>query len=177
MFFFSVSLLSAGALAYQVLLMRLLSVVLWHHFAATVISLALLGYGVSGAVLSLAQGPLVARFPWAYRVCCALFGALAPATFALAQRIPFEPMAAVWEPRQWAYFGAMYLVLAVPFFFAASALGLALRACSADISRIYRADLLGAAAGSLGVLGLLAVLPPGHGLRVVGAAGFLAAAA
>lgn len=177
MFLFSVSLLSAGALAYQVLLMRLLSVVLWHHFAATVISLALLGYGASGAVLSLAQGPLVARFGLAYRACCALFGVLAPATFALTQRIPFEPMAAVWEPRQWAYFGAMYLVLAVPFFFAAAALGLALRARCPDISRIYRADLLGAAAGAVGVLGLLAVLPPGQGLRAVGAVGFLAAAA
>jgi hypothetical protein len=177
MFLFSVSLLSAGALAYQVLLMRLLSVVLWHHFAATVISLALLGYGVSGALLTLAQGRLVARFPGVYRACCALFGALAPATFALAQRIPFEPMAAVWEPRQWAYFGAMYLVLCIPFFCAASAIGLALRTRSAEISRIYRADLLGAAAGALGVLGLLAVVPPGQGLRVVGAAGFLAATA
>ena len=35
--------------------MRLFSISLWHHFAYMIISLALLGYGASGALLTLAQ--------------------------------------------------------------------------------------------------------------------------
>ena len=50
----AVALVSAGALAYEVLLTRLFSIVQWHHYAYMVISIALLGYGVSGAFLALA---------------------------------------------------------------------------------------------------------------------------
>jgi len=51
----AVALISAAALAYEIVLMRLFSIILWHHFAYMIISLALLGYGASGALLSLAQ--------------------------------------------------------------------------------------------------------------------------
>jgi hypothetical protein len=44
----SVFILSAAALAYEVLLIRLFSIIHWHHFAFMVISIALLGYGASG---------------------------------------------------------------------------------------------------------------------------------
>ena len=39
--------LSAATLAYEILLMRLLSISQWHHLAYMIISLALLGYGAS----------------------------------------------------------------------------------------------------------------------------------
>ena len=48
----AVALVAAGALAFEVLLTRLLAVVHWHHFAGMVISLALLGYGASGSALT-----------------------------------------------------------------------------------------------------------------------------
>ena len=41
----AIGLLSACVLAYEVLLTRLLSIVLWHHFAYMIISAAMLGYG------------------------------------------------------------------------------------------------------------------------------------
>ena len=50
---YSVALLSATALAYEVLLMRMFSIIQWHHFAYMIISLALLGYGASGTFLTL----------------------------------------------------------------------------------------------------------------------------
>ena len=46
------SALAGGALAFEVLLTRLLAIIHWHHFAGMVISLALLGYGASGSVLT-----------------------------------------------------------------------------------------------------------------------------
>ena len=51
----SIALVSATALAYEVLLMRLFSIIQWHHFAYMIISLALLGYGASGTFISIAR--------------------------------------------------------------------------------------------------------------------------
>jgi hypothetical protein len=42
---------SGTALAYEVLLLRLFAIVQWHDFAYLVISLALLGHGLSGTVI------------------------------------------------------------------------------------------------------------------------------
>ncbi len=52
---FSIALISAAALAYEILLMRLFSIIQWHHFAYMMISLALLGYGASGTFLALTR--------------------------------------------------------------------------------------------------------------------------
>ncbi len=62
----AIALVSAAALAYEVLLIRLFSIVQWHHFAHMVISLALLGYGASGAFLSLSASALRRRFTLAF---------------------------------------------------------------------------------------------------------------
>ena len=51
--FIAIALLSACVLAYEVLLTRLFSIVLWHHFAYMIISAAMLGYGASGTALAL----------------------------------------------------------------------------------------------------------------------------
>ena len=48
----AVALVSAAALAYEVLLTRLMAIVHWHHFASLVIGMALLGYGASGSALA-----------------------------------------------------------------------------------------------------------------------------
>ncbi|MCU7812665.1 MAG: hypothetical protein KZQ77_15770, partial [Candidatus Thiodiazotropha sp. (ex Notomyrtea botanica)] len=53
--FLSITLLSASALSYEILLMRIFSIIQWHHFAYMVIALALLGYGMSGTLLSIFQ--------------------------------------------------------------------------------------------------------------------------
>jgi hypothetical protein len=58
----SIFLLSACALAYEILLMRLFSIIQWHHFAYMVIGLALLGYGISGSVISIWQMTLLRLF-------------------------------------------------------------------------------------------------------------------
>ncbi len=55
----ALALLSAAALGYEILLMRLLSIILWHHFAYMMISVALLGYGAAGALVALARPALL----------------------------------------------------------------------------------------------------------------------
>ena len=110
----AVALISAAALAYEILLMRLFSIILWHHFAYMIISLALLGYGASGALLTLAQRAVQQRFAPLFCAAAAAFGVSAIGCFVLAQRVPFNPLEILWDPRQPAYLLAVYLLLACP---------------------------------------------------------------
>jgi spermidine synthase len=172
----AISLVSAGALAYEVLLIRLFSIIQWHHFAYMAISIALLGYGASGSLLALFQDRLRPRFTAVFALSAALFGVSAVAGFALAQRLPFNALAVIWEPRQLLYLATYYLLFAVPFLCAATCVGLAFAAFPDHIGRIYRYDMVGAGLGAIGVVAALYWLFPSQALRLIGSLGFLAAA-
>ena len=94
----AIAILSAAVLAYEVLLMRLLAIVQWHHFAYMVISIALLGFGASGSFLFLTQKWLKPRFIFGFAANALLFGASALAGFALSGRVPFNALEVVWDP-------------------------------------------------------------------------------
>jgi len=173
----AISLLSAGAIAGEIVLMRLYSIVQWHHFAFMIISIALLGYGASGTFLAFTRSWLVQRFVIAWRVLALLFGVTACVGFALAQRLRFNPLAITWEPGQLALLAATYLLLFAPFFFAATAIGLALSRFGERIGGVYAADLLGAGLGALGAMLLMTALPAQYWLLAVLGAGFASAAA
>lgn len=172
----AVAMISAAALGYEILLMRLFSIILWHHFAYMIISLALLGYGASGALLSLVQSAVQLRFVALFSAAAAAFGVSAIGCFALAQRVPFNPLEILWDPRQPAHLLAVYLLLALPFLCAGACVCMALSCCRGVVSRVYSFDILGAAAGSLGIVALLFVLAPADALKLVGALGCAAAA-
>lgn len=172
----AVALLSAAALGYEILLIRLFSIILWHHFAFMIISLALLGVGASGTFLVFARRWLEPRFHRAFAGFAAAFGISAVACFALARRVPFNPLEVVWDLGQQAALLQIYLLLALPFFCAATCVGLALSRFRERIGAIYRADLLGAGAGASLVLLALFVLAPEDYLRALGGLGLAAAA-
>ncbi len=172
---FAVAAVSAGVLAYEVLLMRLLAIVQWHHFAYMVISIALLGYGVSGTLLSLTQDYLKRHFTIAFAISAALFGITAPLSFALAQRVPFNALEIVWNPRQFFYLLVLYLLFTVPFVCGANCVALAFATFGERIGRIYRYDLTGAGLGAVGIIAALFLLSPPDCLRLVCALGFVAA--
>ena len=170
----AVAIISASALAYEVLLMRLFSIIQWHHFAYMMISLALLGYGVSGVFLALNRDRLVQLFPAAIMTNMLLFSLFAPACFLLAQQIPFNPAEMLWTPVQLLYLCSIYLILALPFFFAANVVGLSLYHYKNQVSSIYAADLFGAGLGSVGVILLLFIVFPEKILTVLMLSGILA---
>jgi len=172
----AVSLLSAAAIAYELLLTRLFAVTLWHHFAYMVISLALLGNGASGTFLVFVRHRLRARFGASFAVLAIGFGLGAIGCYAVAQRVPFNPLELIWDWRQLLYLAAMYLLLALPFFAGGSAVGLTLAALPARIGAIYRADLIGAGASAVGVMAAMFVFPPEDCLRGVAVVAFGAAA-
>ncbi len=171
----SIALISAGSLAYEILLMRLFSIVQWHHFAYMIIGLALLGYGVSGTVVSIAGERLLKRYKALYIGCLFLFGWSAVLCFLTAQQIPFNAEEIFWDPRQSFYLAALFLLLTIPFFFAATAICLTFMHFNDLISRIYAVDLLGAGMGSLSIVLMLYLFFPQTALLVVGIIGLAAA--
>jgi len=171
---FAIAVISASALAYEILLMRLFSIIQWHHFATMIISLALLGYGVSGVFLALNRDRLSHGFPWAIMTNLLLFSFSAPACFLLAQQIPFNPAEILWTPVQFLYLCSIYLILTLPFFFAANVIGLSFYHYKEQVSSIYAVDLLGAGAGSVGVILLLFLMFPEQILTVLALSGIFA---
>src|SRR3712207_7939195 len=88
----AVGILAGASIAYEILLTRLFSVLLWHHFAHMIISVALLGIGASGTLLAFSRNVLASRFTLSFVVCASLFAVSAVGGFALAERVPFNPL-------------------------------------------------------------------------------------
>jgi len=171
----SVGLLAGAALGYQVLLFRLLAIIQWHPFAAMIISLALLGHGAAGTALALGGRWLLTRFATAYATSAALFALSIPICWAAAQRLPFNGLELVWSPDELAWLAGLFVLLSLPFFFAACCFGLAFMHASERIPVLYAADLLGAGVGAALATGLLFLQPPDIGLRAVALCGAAAA--
>jgi spermidine synthase len=173
----AIALMSAAVLAYEVLLMALFSLIQWHHFAYLVVSIALLGFGVSGSLLAFAAPRLAGSFrSFATSQAC-LFALTALLGFVLAQRLSFNPEELIWDHHHWLRLALVILLLTLPFFFAANLIGMALIEFRSRLSRIYAADLLGAGLGAPGIIGILFLLSPSQALIFVSALGFTAAAA
>ncbi|MCW5699400.1 MAG: hypothetical protein KIT00_06130 [Rhodospirillales bacterium] len=111
----AVALMSAGALAFEVLLVRMVSIAQWHHFAHMIISVALLGFGASGTALTFLRERLLNRLPVSFAVLATLFGLTAPAGFALSQAVPLNVPELAWDHRQQFNLLLVYLLLAVPY--------------------------------------------------------------
>jgi spermidine synthase len=171
----AIGLISATALSYEILLTRVFAIVHWHHLVAIAISLALLGYGVSGTFLTLLGTRLRRRFPAFFVGNAILFAITALVCLSVAQRIPLDPQALAWDSRQAVYLAATFLLLAIPFFAAANCIGATLSQFRADIPRIYGFDLVGAGLGAFVPLAGLALLRPAEALFGVFVGGLLAA--
>jgi hypothetical protein len=139
-------LLAAATLGLEISLTRVFALAQWYHFAFVAISVALLGVGAGGTVLSLWPG--LKRRP--RRVATVAAAACAVSTlssYLVADYLPFDAYRIAWERAQFAYLLAYYLALAVPFFCASLATGLMLATSPQRSHRVYAANLLGSAVG------------------------------
>ena len=143
----AIGLVSAGVLLLQICLTRILSVLLWYHFAFFAISLAMVGVGAPGVWLALVK-------PKAARLNRALLGAGVLVPLGLGLMIQLQH-----------HFGSWAIVFClgcmVP---GALSLGTAvclllLAAPGASIGRLYAYDLLGACLGALAVVPAMSVVP------------------
>lgn len=174
----ALALLSAAVTAQQIAVMQVLGWMHWHHFAYMVVAIALLGFGISGTVLSLARVALLRHsdrlLPWLLlgAAMAMPLGVRLAQSEALAVDLPlvfFAPQNA-WR------LAALCALLLPPFFCGGLVTALILTVKARQAGRYYAASLAGAGAGGLLGLALIARLAPPL-LPVAAALPALAAAA
>lgn len=173
--FASLALLSAAVLAYEVVLVHLLAITHWTHFAAMVISLALLGFGASGSAVAVARRLVAGRERPAYAACTLLAAIAFEPSYRVSTRLPFDAFELIAVPRQFLWLALSYVVLAVPFFLGGAAVAIAFSIGRDRIGRVYAANLLGSGAGAVLGLALLGLAPAGRlpaAVAIVGLAAF-----
>lgn len=138
-------LVALATLTYEILLTRIFSVTMLYHFAFVALSLAMFGMTVGALVVYLAPS-LFPTHKLARRL--ALFGILFPVALVLSfltqLSIPFRvhpSIVAIYA------IGFTYVVIAVPFIISGIVVCLVLTGYVAKVSRLYAADLAGAAVG------------------------------
>ncbi|MBI5056598.1 MAG: hypothetical protein HZB61_08295 [Nitrospirae bacterium] len=161
--YLTIFLVSCSTLMFEVSLTRIFSISLWYHFAFMVISIAMLGIGSAGTMLSVISK---SRFlsESIIGICSLCEGVALLVCYAGSNNIPFDPARFSWDRVQILYLSLYCLVLSVPFFFA-GALTAAVFTLRSDKARsIYCSDLLGAGTGSLIVLVMLSVTAPEYAI-------------
>ena len=168
---------SLSVLAYEILLMRLLSVAWWQHFAYMVISLALLGFGAAGSLLFLFFERMKSKLDFWLQLLGLLTALAFSLSFGLSQKTGLDPLQLVWRGGEWLTMLLTYLVMGIPFLFAGGIVGILLTAAGEEAHRMYATDLLGAGCGALAVVPALylgtpwSLLPALGGLVLVGISG------
>jgi len=170
----SIFILSAAALAYEVLLIRLFSIIHWHHFAFMVISMALLGYGMSGSFITVFRNRLLEKYDGIFIANILLFGISSIVCFIAVQQLPFNTLEILWDRSQWQRLLLSYLLLTLPFFFVANAIALTMIRFHQRIPLVYGIDLIGAGMGALSVMVLLQIVSPDVMLRLISVGGITA---
>ena len=160
----AIFLFSFSSLSFEISLTRVFSISLWYHFAFMVISIAMLGIGASGTVLSLFQYLRVPAHAQGLSGRVALYGIFLAASmtagYTLSNHLPFDPVRLSWDKVQLLYIFLYYLLLSAPFFFFGLAVSTAFSSLSRHADLLYAADLLGAGLGSLSFLCLMSVTGP-----------------
>jgi hypothetical protein len=141
---------------FEVMLTRIFSVTMWYHFSFMVISIALFGLTIGAIVVYLYPD----RFP---SEMTSHYMALSSLLFSIAIVLSFLFHINMRFSGQDSLVGILtllltYLVVSIPFLFSGICVTLALTRNSGQVSRLYAADLAGAAAGSLLVIATLEVM-------------------
>ncbi len=140
---------SASIIAFQLILMQLISFMQWYHFAYMIISIAMLGFGAAGTALALYRMQLLRASSWLVPLLMSTSGMFMLISFYLA-RLPFfqfDVYVLFVERKQFLILAANYLIFFIPFLLGALAIGVLLTKHSDEIGKYYFSNLLGSGAG------------------------------
>lgn len=167
---------AGSILLFQIAMTRVFAIMMWHHFSYMVISLALVGFGAAGSILTARRDALKTEPPFRSLTRYATaYGMAAIGAFLLTTRIPVDSLE-LWSAKSnLLLLFLIFLVLAVPFVLGGMVIGMALTRLASHVSRLYFADLLGSAVGAAASTVFLAAWGTTATVMTAGAAGFLAA--
>ncbi|MEX2234123.1 MAG: hypothetical protein WD824_18295 [Cyclobacteriaceae bacterium] len=154
---FSIGLLSAAIIAFQIALIQILSIVQWHHFAYMVISIAMLGFGAAGTVLAIFRQKLMKYCEMLLPIFMIATGMLMALVTGISQ-LSFLRFDSYLLFTEYSHIGNLlltYLLFFTPFFLGALVIGMIFIKYVKDIGKIYFANLLGSGAGGILALTLI----------------------
>lgn len=145
------ALLSVALIAYQVAVIQLLSYVQWYHYANMVISIALLGFGAAGTLLSLKRNWLLKHsrnlIPMLMMLCS--FTMAAAVEFGGSSFARFDSYLLFTDRTQWVKLLINSLFYFIPFMLGALALGIVFIKYVQEIGGYYFSNLVGSGIGAL----------------------------
>jgi spermidine synthase len=152
---------SISMLAFELLQTRILSFIYWNHIVYITVTIALLGYGISGAFLSIFPRKILTKIAdylvflsLAYSFFLVLCVYLSGKLIHISQYLGILEKLII-----------SYILLLVPFFFAGLIISAALSKFTLQINRLYFVNLAGSGLGSL--LFVFAIEPLGAPLLVL----------
>ena len=165
----ALGIISAAIIAFELVLIQILSIVQWYHFASMIISVALLGFGASGTILTFFSRWLENRFDRALPLLLMATGVAMPAALWSTQLPLFRfdsYLLFAGQSHLWRLF-LTYLIFFVPFVLGALAIGLCFVCLSRHIGMLYCANLLGSGAGAVILVPLMWLLFPERIVSVI----------
>ncbi len=153
--------LGAGAvIALQIDIMRVFAVGNWTHFGSLVVSLAMLGFGLTSAVMAVAKNWFSRHWRLTAGLGLGLLGPLAVGANLYVQQLGFNPVFLVSDPQQKWKLLEIFLASLTPFLGGAVFLGSVFLKSNKTFGRVYFADLAGSGLSGLVFLLAMYVLPP-----------------
>jgi predicted membrane-bound spermidine synthase len=142
--------LSLSIILFELALTRIFSIVLWYDYAFMAISIAFFGLGIGAFVIHIQRVKIKSQkkksttepqFDFASRIV----------QFAIAYAISVPAFIFLigYIPSDTSYIYVFYLVSSIPFFFAGACMAIIFLAMSEGISKLYFADLIGAASATI----------------------------
>jgi len=151
----SLFLISFSVFLYQVCLLRILSIADFYHFAFLIVSVALLGFGISGSFLYFFINKikdsrlLLIIFAFGFSLSVII-------SFIVINLVPFDSFKIAWEIRQIFYLFIYYLFMIIPFFFGGCFIGYVFYQQDKP-SLTYFFNLIGSAIGAIAFLFLILI--------------------
>lgn len=143
-FFAGIFFIALSTLLLEYTLTRILSVSLWYHFAFMIISVALLGFGISGVILALSKKINLIPSEKLLTILSIFFGVSIIASFLIINQIPFDPFSLLTNHIQFLYLPLYYITITIPFIFPGLIVSILLTRYKSKVSKLYFFDLLGA---------------------------------
>jgi hypothetical protein len=175
-----IAIVSASGLILQISLTRVFAVGQWYHYAFLSVSLAFLGYGASGSLMTLWRERL-GRVPLreTLSVAASASGLMAFLGYLAVNLIPFDPYRIVLEPVLLVYLAIQYVTLSVAFLLSGFVIGWSVSSMPERGGALYCASMVGSGIGALVSPWCLSIAGEQGAVLIVtimgGAAGMLAA--
>jgi predicted membrane-bound spermidine synthase len=162
--------LSLSIILFELALTRIFSIVLWYDYAFMAISIAFFGLGIGSFMVHIQKDKFItlkknstidSQFTFSSRIVryAIAYGISLPIFIFLIGYIPSDT----------SYIYLFYLISSVPFFFAGAAMALIFLAMSENISKLYFADLIGAALATIILDPMMQSLGAGSALLLISA--------